>query len=106
MKCEEGRHHSGGPQCARHDAQREKKQHRIECVQDDACEVVRARLQAEHRHVGHVREPRERVIIAGVRGVEGPLDALPSQTLAHDGVFRHVVGVVAHDELVRPNTCV
>ncbi len=62
--------------------------------------MVRARAQPEELAVQHVRQPRERVPVAGVAGGEGPGEPRASEAGAHVGVAAHVVGVVVAHEAV------
>ena len=66
--------------------------------------MVRAGVEAEEFAVHHVREPRQRMPIAGVAvgedGREGPFDARPGQPFLHDGIFRDVIPIVVIDKTV------
>ena len=63
-------------------------------VQQHVDEVHRARIQAEQRAVRHVRQPRERMPVAGVVRGECLRDVRPVQTVFDEPIFRDVFWVV------------
>ena len=80
----------------------------VENVQNQTRRVVTRRVQSEERHVGHVRQPRQRMPVRFVPRREGPLHPGPRQAVADDRVRIHVGVVVEDDELAlehRPQCC-
>ena len=62
--------------------------------------LMSARAEAEELAVEHVREPRDRMPIARLRGGECPPNAVPVQPSLHHRVVRYQAGIVVVDEIV------
>ena len=58
-------------------AQRKKQQNRIHSVKEKIYQVRSKRPGAEELHIEHVREPGQRVPIAGVKAGKGPGEVCP-----------------------------
>jgi hypothetical protein len=76
---------------------------RVEEVEKEADQVVRAGVQAEQRHVRHVREPGQRVPVRGVERREGPGRTGQRQAALDRRVLRDVHVIVERDEPVVPD---
>ena len=59
-------------------------------MNQDACEMMAARVQAEQPAVGHVRQPGERMPVADIDFRERPFDTVPGQPLLHHRILRDV----------------
>ena len=88
------------PDFSRQPEQKREKQRRVHRVKQDADEVVCAGIQAEELAVGHVRNPGERMPVAGVKGGERPAEVRPVQAVFDERIFGDVVGVVIVDKRV------
>ena len=77
-------------------------QHRYGPVERDVDEVMGAQVHAEERDIRHVREPRQRVPVGGVKRTECPADTLEAQATPHHEVVFDVSGVVEIDVAVVP----
>ena len=100
MDGEHGGHQRAGPEIARHPPQHQEQHDRRGGVQDDIAEMVPPRPQAVELAVEHVGEPGERMPVGGVRGGEGPGDAVGGQAARDMRVLVDVVAVVEVDEAV------
>ena len=69
----------------------------------DVHHVMRAGVDAEELDVHHVRDPRERMPVAGITGCERPLDIGGRETGDDVRVLDHVLRVVEVDEVVVAN---
>jgi hypothetical protein len=63
-----------------------------------AGEVVAGRFETEDLAIQHVRNPGERVPVAGVYALECPQRIL--QTLPNVGITRHIFRFILSDEIV------
>ena len=57
-------------------------------------------VQGKELHVEHVREPGQRVPVAGMTGAESPDCAMPIQPGQHRPILCDVIRVVEADEVV------
>src|SRR5436190_20867028 len=99
MPSEKGGDDSAAPKRTGHEFEREKKQQSVSGVQQHIRQVMRARFHPEELHVQHMRQPRERMPVAGVAAGKGPLHILPAQTILNLRVGRDVGRVVEMNEL-------
>ena len=96
---ERRRGESGRPERAGRRAQHAEQEQNVQGVQRRVHRVRAPGLDAEHLHVEHVREPRERNPVAGVEARERARDTRARKPAAHDRVLQHVDRVVELDEV-------
>ena len=103
MHRKQGGHGGGTPHGAGHFRQDRKQQQGVRHVQQEVHEVVHGRVQAEALHVGHVRQPGERMPIALVKGGQRPAHVFPGQPAEDMAVLRDVRGIVEKDKIRVPH---
>jgi hypothetical protein len=81
--------------------QRQQQQHRIGAVKEQVGEMMPARVHPVQFAIEHVREPGQRMPVAGVTGAESPRHSARGPALRHHLVFGDVILIVVIDELVR-----
>src|SRR5215831_16282451 len=69
-------------------------------------EMVWSTGQTEQLAIQHMREPVEGKPIGVVHGSKRPLDASPSEAVAHAWVVGHRTGVIIIDEIMSPDAAV
>ena len=69
-------------------------------MQQQTCQMVPRRLEVEPLAIQHVRHPRQRMPIAGIKGLERPGHAGPRQPPLDMRVARDVQLVVVKQELM------
>ena len=99
MPREERGHYEARPEGTGGGAQEDEEQHRSERVQQDAPEVMAARVEAEELDVDHVGDPGERLPVEVADVGEGPREPLAREPPQHVLVLRHVARVVVVDEV-------
>ena len=72
-------------------------------VQEQARQMMEARVQAEELAIEHVREPGQRVPVGRVAGREGPPHPLETEPRSDVEIFDDVLRIVVEDELVAAN---
>jgi hypothetical protein len=95
---EERRRGCGQGPLPRRTREHEEHERRVERVKEDARPVVRARVEAEERHVGHVGEPRHGVPVPRMDRRQRPDHAVRRQPFRDPRVGRDVDGVVVVEE--------
>src|SRR6516225_6079119 len=100
VQCKKSCNQRAPPGRARNAAQRNKQQHGIRSVKEKVYQVWSKRPGAEELHIEHVRKPRERVPIAGIKAAESPDDVGPREPGQHMGVFEHVLAVIVDNKAV------
>ena len=89
------------PELVRRTPQNQKQEHRIERVQHDVDQQNLPRIEAEHLHVRHVGNPRQRQPIRRIELREGPFDVRPCQAGRDVIVLRQVFQIVDVGQAVR-----
>jgi len=84
----------GRPQFAGQPQQQREQQRHVCRVKQGVDEVRPGGIQAEHAAVNHVREPGERMPVAGGHRGESPFHAGPRHAVLHDGLVGNVKAVV------------
>ena len=100
MQREERGHDRARPHAPRGPPQDEEKKNGVDRVEHDGDERVLPAVEAEERHVDHVRDPRQRVPVGGVVVREGPGDVRGAQAGRYVRIRDDVVGIVEVDEVV------
>ena len=100
MNREDRRHPGAGPERPGHPPQGQKQEDRRGGVQEHVGQMMAAGLQAIKLAVQHVREPGQRMPVAGVVRGERPGDSLAGQAPADVPVLVDVIVVVEVDEVV------
>jgi len=98
MQRKQGGHQRAAPERARHAPQQPEQQERIGNMQAHAHEMVPAGLEAKKLAIRHVRNPGQRVPVAGVAGGKSPNNIRPLQPALNLRVLGDVVRVVIVDE--------
>jgi hypothetical protein len=75
-------------------------------MQNDASDVMASRLQPVDLAIEHVREPGQRMPIAGIRPGEGPAHSVPAKACHDLWISPDVIRVVEADELKENRRCV
>ena len=86
------------PEATGEPMQREQEQHGGGSVPEHIFEMHELRIEAEEAHIRHEGAGGERHPEAGVRGGESGAHAVRRQTVADEGVFVDVAGVIEGDE--------
>ena len=100
VQCEQRGHNHAAPDCAGDLIQEQKKKNCVGDVEQNADEMVHRGVLAEELAIEHVREPGERVPIAGVASGEGPFDVFPFQAALNVRVGGDVIRIVVIDKVV------
>ena len=76
-----------------------KEQQRVNGVEQNVGKMRPSRIQPVHGAIQHVRNPGQRMPIAGVSRDKGPLDSINGDPLPHDLIVEDVVVVIVIEEL-------
>src|SRR5579864_6807407 len=100
MPREESRDKRAPPCRARHSQKKPKNQQRVNCVEKNAGQVMSTRVESKQLDIQRVRNPGERMPVAGVAGRERPGGTMPVQSILDSRVAEDVGPVVVIDEAV------
>ncbi len=92
------RHHKAPPGIARRAPQHPEEQHRVQRMQQHAGLVMSGGILVVHLEIQRVRQPGDRVPVAGVVGDERPGHGVPGQAVLDVDVLGDVDVVVVIDE--------
>ena len=98
MQRKERGHQGAAPERARQALEQPEQQQAVDDVQQQTRDVVAAGPEPVNLAVQHVRQPRQRMPIAGVHTRERPLDASQRQASLDARVAADIVRVVKVDE--------
>jgi hypothetical protein len=103
MDCEQCRHTQASPERAGHRCQKDEQQQRVGDVDCKARQMVGARIETEHLHVEHVRQPGQRAASGAVRVGERPRKIDQRQAGVDVGIVDDEIEVVIRDEVEVPH---
>src|SRR5882724_2123936 len=93
-------HESAPPERARHLPEDKKEQRRGQGMNEDVGEMMAGWIEAVELRIHHVRNPGERMPVAGMDMAERPPDSIPTEPAIDPRVFEDVIAVVEIDEVV------
>jgi hypothetical protein len=99
MQGKQGRHGGTSPERPGHAPQEEEDQETIEDVQEQVHPVGASGTGTKEAQIEHKGQPGDRMPVAEVNSLEGPLDAVPLQALENVRVVIEISGVVEVNEV-------
>ena len=100
----EGQSHKRAPmRKAGAPAEPQEEQHRIRHVKEQVHHVRRGGIDTEKGAIQLVRNPGERMPVAGMRTAERPRDILQCEPSGHVWILGHVIGVVVARKAIFEN---
>ena len=100
MDCKQDCHNPTAPHLARHPSEQKEYQQAIDQVEKYTGHMMPAWTHSEEFNIQHVRQPGNRVPIAGTGRPEGPDDAFFAQPLTHIGILCHIFIIVITDKIM------
>src|ERR1700722_20274414 len=98
----QGRYKSRRPEPFCQSPEEEKCERDIGCMEEEVDEMMGPCVQAKKLAIGLMRNPGERMPVAGVKRRESPWEIRPIQSIFYKGIIRDIVRVVEVDEVIPP----
>src|SRR5580658_7432769 len=92
------RHEGAPPKETRHSPQNQKKQDGRRRMEQDTGKMMSAGFQSIQLAIQHMRNPRHRMPVIGVKMSKGPDNPMNGQSLLDNGILIHVIIVIKIDE--------
>ena len=94
VQAEQRRHHRAAPDETSQPPQPQEQQHRVGGMAHQIGGVMPAGAQPEQLHIQHMRKPRQRMPVAGMKMAERPDHARPRQPVQHLRILEDILRVV------------
>ena len=103
MEREQGGGQGARPLRPRHPPQQEKEQDGIGQMQEQAGEMMAGGIQSVELEIHHVRNPGQRVPVAGAEGRKSPNNSRPAHPLFDHAVGSDIIAIVQRHKVTIPD---